>query len=113
MSLPDLIKRRKNVFFQESKGVDLAVLAISELNDRRFSLKGLKSKYSGVNGEELIELLQKEMNSTLIVYRYMTKLKRFHDLSGKSQIQIKIFGKASMMSRYNLLDIELKIRTDF
>ena len=113
MSLSDLIKRRKNIFLQESKGVDLAVFAINELKDRRFSFKGLKSKYSGVNGEELIELLQKEINSTLIVYRYMTKLKRFDDQNGKSQILIKIIGKASMMSRYNPLDIELKILTDF
>lgn len=113
MSLVDLLKRRKNIVFQESKGLDLAICTINEFEDRRFTFRGFKKKYSGVNKEELLEVLQKKMNSTLIVYRYMTKLKRFDDQNGKSQILIKIIGKASMMSRYNPLDIKLKIITDF
>lgn len=113
MSLSDLLKRRKNIVFQESKGLDLAIYTINEFEDRRFSFRGLRCKHSGVNGEELLKLLQKEIDSTLIVYRYMTKVKKYMDQKGTPQIQIKIIGKASMMSRYNLLDIKLKIITDF
>ena len=113
MSLSDLIKRRKNIVFQESKGLDLAIYTINEFEDRRFTFRGFKKKYSGVNKEELLEVLQKEIDGALIVYRYTTKVKKYDDRNGDSQIQIKIIGKASMMSRYNLLDIELKIRTDF
>ena len=113
MSLSDLLKRRKNIVFQESKGLDLAIYRINEYKNRRFTFKGLNNKYSGVNGEELIELLQKEVNSTLIVYLYITRVKNYLDRKGTPQVQIKIFGKASMMSRYNPLDIELKIITDF
>lgn len=112
MSLSDLLKRRRNIVFQESKGLDLAIYTINEFEDRRFTFRGFKKKYSGVNKEELLEVLQKEIDSTLIVYRYMTKVKKYDDQNGDSQIQIKIIGNASMMSRYNPLDIELKIITD-
>ena len=112
MSLTDLIKRRKNVVYQESEGLNLAIYSINEFKDRRFTFRGFKNKYSGINGEELQNLLEKETGSTLIVYRYKTKVKKYTDRKGVSQMQIRLIGKASMMSRYNPFDIELFITTE-
>lgn len=112
MSLTDLIKRRKNIVYQESEGLNLAIYSINEFKDRRFAFRGLKNKYSGINGEELQNLLEKETGSTLIVYRYKTKVKKYTDRKGVSQMQIRIIGKASMMSRYNPFDMELSITTE-
>ena len=112
MSLTDLIKRRKDIDIQEGEGVDLAIYLINEFKGRRFTFIGFKKKYSGVNGEDLLELLQREVNSTLLVYRYTTKIKKYIDRKGISQMQIRLMGKASMMSRYNILDTELNIKTE-
>ena len=112
MSLTDLIKRRKNVVLQESEGLNLAIYSINEFKDRRFAFRGFKKKYLGIDGDQLQNLLEKETGSTLIVYRYKTKVKKYTDRRGVSQMQIKISGKASMMSRYNPFDIELKIMTE-
>ena len=112
MTFIDLIKRRKNVTYQESEGLNLAVYSINEFKERRFTFKGFKNKYSGINGDQLQKLLEKETGSTLIVYRYKTKVKKYTDRKGVSQMQIRIIGKASMMSRYNPFDMELNIRTE-
>ncbi|MCD6174373.1 MAG: hypothetical protein J7K65_01220 [Planctomycetes bacterium] len=112
MSLTDLIKRRKNIVYQKSEGLNLAIYSINEFKDRRFTFRGFKNKYSGINGEELLNLLEKETGSTLIVYRYTTKVKKYTDRKGVSQMQIRIIGKASMMSRYNPFDMELNITTE-
>jgi len=108
----DFIKRRKNVVHQESEGMNLAIYLINEFKNRRFTFRGLKNKYSGIDGEELLKLLQNEMDSTLILYRYITKVKKYTDRKGVSQINMRLVGKASMMSRYNPLDIEMDITTE-
>ena len=112
MFLTDLIKRRKNIVNQESSGINLAVNLIDEFKDRTFTFQGLRNKYFGIKGEELLELIQEELDSMLILYCYTTKAKRYTDRKGVPQVEIKLEGKASTMNRYNPLDIELDIKTE-
>lgn len=112
MFLTDFIKRRKNIVHQKSEGISLGVYLINEFKDRRFTFKGLKNKYSGIDSEELLKLLQREMDSSLILYRYITSVKKYTDRNGVPQVKIRLIGKASSMNRYNPLDIQLDITTE-
>jgi len=112
MFLTDLIKRRKNIINQESKGVDLAIYLINEFKDRTFTFKGLKNKYFGIKGEELLKLIQEELESMIVLYSYTTRAKTYTDKKGVSQVKIRLIGKVSMMHRYNPLDIELDLKTE-
>ena len=112
MSLTDLVKRRKNIVNWESEGLNLAVYLINEFEDRTFAFKGLKSRHLGLGGEKLLKLLQKELDSMLILYRYTTRAKQYTDRKGVPQVEIKLVGRASTMNRYNPLDIELDIKTE-
>jgi len=112
MSLIDVIKRRKNIVYQESEGINLAIYLINEFKDRTFTFKGLKNKYLGLSGENLLKKIQAELDSMLILSRYTTRVKKYTDRKGVPQVEIKLAGKASTMSRYNPLDIELDIKTE-
>lgn len=112
MFLIDLIKRRKNIVNQESKGINLAIYLINEFKDRTFTFQGLKNKYFGIKGEELLKLVQGELESMIVLYNYTTRAKTFTDRKGISQLQISLIGKVSMMHRYNPLDIKLDIITE-
>jgi len=112
MSLIDFVKRRKNVVNQESEGINLAVNLINEYKGRTFTFKGLKNKYFGLSGENLLKQIQEELESMLILYRYTTRVKKYTDRKGIPQVEMKLVGKTSTMNRYNLLDIELDIRTE-
>jgi len=110
--LIDLIKKRKNIVNQESKGINLAIYLINEFKDRTFTFQGLKNKYFGIKGEELLKLVQGELGSMIVLYNYTTRAKTFTDRKGISQLQISLIGKVSMMHRYNPLDIKLDIITE-
>ena len=112
MFLTDLIKRRKNIVNQESKGINLAIYLINEFKDRTFTFKGLKNKYFGIKGEELLKLIQEELESMIVLYSYTTRAKTYTDRKGVSQVKIRLVGKVSMMHRYNPLDIKLDIATE-
>ena len=112
MSLIDLVKGRKNIVCQESDGINLAIYLINEFKDRTFTFKGLKNKYLGLSGENLLKRIQEELDSMLILYRYTTKVKKYTDRKGIPQVEIKLADKASTMNRYNPLDIELDIKTE-
>lgn len=112
MSLTDLIKRRKNIVYQESEGINLAIYFINKFEDRTFTFKGLKNKYLGLSAESLLERIQEELDSMLILYRYTTRVKTYTDRKGVPQVKIKLVGKAGTMDRYNLLDIALDITTE-
>ena len=112
MFLTDLIKRRKNIVNQESKGINLAIYLINEFKDRTFTFKGLKNKYFGIKGEELLKLIQEELESMIVLYSYTTRAKTYTDRKGVSQVKIRLIGKVSMMHRYNPLDIKLDITTE-
>ena len=112
MFLTDLIKRRKNIINQESKGINLAIYLINEFKDRTFTFKGLRNKYFGIRGEELLKLIQEELESMIILYNYTTRAKTYTDRKGVSQVKIRLIGKVSMMHRYNPLDIKLDITTE-
>ena len=112
MFLTDLIKRRKNIVNQESKGINLAIYLINEFKDRTFTFKGLKNKYFGIKGEELLKLIQEELESMIVLYSYTTRAKTYTDRKGVSQVKIRLVGKVSMMHRYNPLDIKLDITTE-
>ena len=111
MGLMDFLKKRKNVVYQESEGVNLALRSINEFKDRTFTFRASK-KFSAVDGEHLLILLQEEMDNMLLHYRYTTKVKKYTDRRGFSQLRITLIGKASMMSKYNPLDIKMDIATN-
>jgi len=112
MSLIDLIKRRKNVVNEEGKGIDLAVYIIKKFENRRFDFKGLRKKYYGLSADSLLKRLREEMDSMLMLYSYTTKMKRFTDKNGIAQVRISMIGSASAMNRYNIFDVELKIKSE-
>ena len=112
MFVADLITRRKNIINQESKGINLAIYLINEFKDRTFTFKGLKNKYLGIRGEELLKLIQEELESMIVLYNYTTRAKTYTDRKGVSQVKISLIGKVSMMHRYNPLDIKLDITTE-
>ena len=112
MSFIDVIKRRNNIVTHESEGINLAISLISEFEGRTFTFRGSKNKYIGLRGEKLLKLIQEELDSMLVLYRYMTRAKTYTDRKGLSQVEIRLIGKASAMGRYNLLDIELDITTE-
>ena len=112
MSLTDFIKRRTHIVNQESEGINLAIYLINEFQDRTFTFKGLKSNYFGLSGENLLKLVQEELDSMLILYRYTTRAKKYTDRKGVPQVKIKLVGKASTMDRYNPLDIAMDITTE-
>jgi hypothetical protein len=112
MSFTDLIKRRKNVVKRESSGVNLAIHLINEFKDRSFTFQGLKKKYFGIGGEELLKLIQDELESMVVLYNYTTRAKTYTDRKGIPQLQISLIGKVSMTHRYNPLDIQLDIATE-
>ncbi len=112
MSLIDVIKRRKNIVNQESEGINLAIYLINEFQDRTFTFKGLKSRYFGLKDENLLELIQDELDSMFILYRYTTRVKKYTDRKGVPQAIIRLIGKASMRDGYNPLDIAMVIKTE-
>ena len=103
---------RKRIVNQESKGIDLAIYLINEFKDRTFTFKGLKNKYFGISGDELLKLIQDELESMIVLYSYTTRAKTYTDRKGVSQLKIRLIGKVSMMHRYNPLDIKLDIKTE-
>jgi hypothetical protein len=108
----DWLAGKKSVRYNQGEGLNLAVCLIDEFKDRRFTFRGLKNKYSGIDKEELLKLLQEEMDSMLVLYRYVTRAKKYTDKKGDSQVEIRLIGKASSMNRYNPLDIKLEITTE-
>jgi len=112
MNLIDLIQKRKNITFEESDGINLILKYIKIYEGRKFHFKGLKNKYSGLSNEELLKQVQREIESMLILYRYSIKVKQYTDRKGISQCDIRIIGKAGILSRYNMLNIELGIKTE-
>jgi len=112
MSLIDVVRRRKNVVNQESEGINLAIYLINEFQGRTFTFKGLKNRYLGLDGEKLLDRIQEELDSMLILYRYTTRVKKYTDRKGVPQVEMKLVGKANTMNRYNPLDIELYIKTE-
>ncbi len=108
----DWLLGRKRIVNQESKGIDLAIYLINEFKDRTFTFKGLKKKYFGIRGEELLKLIQEELESMIVLYNYTTRAKTYTDKKGVSQVKIRLIGKVSMMHRYNPLDIELDLKTE-
>jgi len=112
MSLFDFVTRRKNIVYRQSEGINLAVNLINEYKERTFIFKGLKNKYFGLSGENLLERIREELDNMLILYHYTTKVKEYTDRKGVPHVEIKSSGNTSMMSRYNPLDIELDIKTE-
>jgi len=97
---------------QESEGINLTIYLVNEFKDRTFTFKGLKNKYFGIRGEELLKLIQEELDSMIVVYSYTTRVKTYTDRKGVSQVKIRLIGKAGTMDRYNPLDITLDITTE-
>lgn len=111
MSMADFLMGRKDVEFQEGEGLNLAVHTIKGLEGRKFRFKGLRKIYSEIAADELLRLMQTEIDSMLILYRYSTLVKKYTDRSGCSHVDIRLIGRTSVMSKYNPLDIKLDIRT--
>ena len=75
MSVIDLIKRRKNINYRESDDLTSATHTINEFENRMFTFKVSKNKYSGLKAAELLKLIQEEIDAVLILYHYTTKAK--------------------------------------
>ena len=101
MSIIDLIKGRKNITYQESDGINLAIYFINQFEGRTFTFKGSKNKYFGLGRESLLERIQEELDNMLILYRYTTRVKKYTDRKGIPQVEIKLIGNTSTMNRYN------------
>lgn len=112
MNIIDLIQRRRNIVFDEGEGINLITKYVNKYEGREFYFKGLKEKYSGLSNEEILKKVQREIDSMLILYRYRIQVKEYTDRKGISQCVIKILGRAGMFSRYNMLNIELGIKTE-
>jgi hypothetical protein len=112
LNLFDWLAGRKRIERKESAGISLAICLINEFQDRTFTLKGLKKEYFGLSPENLLKRIQEELDSMLILYRYTTKVKKYTDRKGVSQVKIRLVGRASVRSRYNPLDIEINIKTE-
>jgi hypothetical protein len=112
MSLVDILKGRRNVVNEKSVGLNLTTEYINRFENRTFTLRGLKIRYRGLRREKLLKLIQEELDSMLILYRYTTKVKTYTDRKGISQVQIRLIGEASAMDRYNPLNIELDVATE-
>jgi hypothetical protein len=112
MSLIDIIKRRDNIVIHESEGINSAILLLNEFRGRTFTFRGTKKKYVRLRQEKLLELIQVELDSMLVLYRYVTRIKKYIDRKGVSQAEIRLIGKASTMNRFNPLDIEMVITTE-
>jgi len=112
VSLIDIIKKRTHIVNQESEGINLAICLINEFQDRTFTFKGLKSRYFGLKDENLLKLIQDELDSMFILYRYTTRVKKYIDRKGVPQVIIRLIGKASMRDGYNPLDIAMVIKTE-
>ncbi len=112
MRLCDYLKKRKNVVELESEGLNSALHCIREFEGRVFTFKGLQKKYTGIDSDNLLRILQDELNSMLVLYRYTTKIKKYTDRKGQPQMHLTLVGKAGMMSKYNPLDIQLNIRAE-
>ncbi len=111
-NLIDWLAGKKSVRYSQGEGLNLAVNLINEFKDRRFTFRGFKNKYSGIRREDLLKLLQEEIDSMLVLYKYITRVKKYTDRKGVSQVEIRLIGKASSMDRYNPLDIKLGITTE-
>jgi hypothetical protein len=112
MSLTDIIKGRKNVVKQESKGTNLAISLINEFKDRKFTLKGLEKNYLALTADQLLKLIQAELENMIVQYNYTTRAKTYTDRRGTAQLQMSLVGKVSMLHRYNPLDIKIDIKTE-
>lgn len=112
MQLIDYLKKRKNTVEQESEGFNSAIHCIREFEGRKFTFKGLQKKYRGIDSDKLLKLLEDELNNMFVLYRYSTKIKKYTDRKGQSQLHLRLIGKAGMMSKYNPLDIQLDIMTE-
>ena len=111
-NLVDWLAGKKSVKYSQGEGLNLAVCSIDEFKDRKFTLRGLKNKYSGISRDELLKLLQEEIDSMLVLYKYITRVKNYTDRKGVPQVKIRLIGKASAMNRYNPLDIKMDITTE-
>jgi hypothetical protein len=112
MNIIDLIQRRRNIVFDEGEGISLITKYVNKYEGREFYFKGLRKKYFKLSHEELLKKVQREIDSMLILYRYHIHVKEYTDRKGMSQCAIKILGRAGMFNRYNMLNIELSIKTE-
>lgn len=112
MGMIDYLKRRTNIVEIESDGLNAAIGSIRDFEGRRFTLKGMQRNYTGLDSDRLLKQLEYELNHMAVLYRYITKIKTYTDRKGQAQLYLQVLGKAGMLSKYNPLDIRLKIVTE-
>ncbi len=112
MTVIDHIHGRKILATEESDGVTLAAYTINQHLKKKYTLKSLKKTYREITGSTLLHLLQEEMDSMIVFYRYHTKIKEYLNRKGDFHLKIELIGKAGMMNRFNPLDIKFKISTE-
>jgi hypothetical protein len=105
----DWLAGRKHIKFKEGAGLSLAIQTIEEFACRTFSCPETTPKTFGIDKEEILELIQKELPS---YYDYRAKIKKYIDRNGIPQAEIEIVGSIGMSRRYNPLDRTFHIATE-
>ena len=108
-NLIDWLAGRKHIKFKEGAGLSLAIHTIEEFAGRTFGCPETSPKTSGIDKEEILELIQKELPS---YYDYRANIKKYIDRKGIPQAQIEIVGSIGISRRYNPLDRTFHIATE-
>jgi hypothetical protein len=108
-TLVDWLLGRKRVEHKEGQGLSLAIRTVEGFTGRTFTCPETTPKTSGINREEILELIQQELPTH---YGYATRVKTYINRKGIPQAQINIVGSIGISKRYNPLDRTFHIATE-
>lgn len=105
----DWLAGRKHIEQTKDPGISLVIQTIEEFPGRTFSCPETAPKTSGIQREEILELIQEELPG---YYNYTTRVKKYVDRRGTPQAEIEIVGSLSVLERYNPFDRTFHIATE-
>ena len=105
----DWLAGRKYIEKAKAPGTNLAIQTIEEFHGRTFSCKETTPKTSGIEREEILELINEELPG---YYDYTTMVKKYVDRRGTPQAKIELIGSLSVLERYNPFDRTFHIKTE-
>jgi|GEM_PF-780760 len=108
-SVIDWLFRRKHVTHKEGQGLNLAIQTVERFVGRTFTCPETAPKTSGIDREEILELIQQELPGH---YDYTSRVKTYLNRKGIPQAQIEIVGSIGISNRYNPLDRTFHITTE-
>lgn len=105
----DWLAGRKHIEKTKGPGTSLVIQTIEEFQGRTFSCPETTPKTSGIQREEILELIKEELPS---YYDYTTRVKKYVDRRGTLQAKIEIVGSLSVLERYNPFNRRFHIGTE-